>query len=184
MILTENVLNRKVRFFDKLSCYLESLSKTKVVNIMIPTDIYYRTELMCKCISSDIEIEWEVIHFIFYIYESFIQDTIEKYNPKDIVKIISRSYKYFNKTNFNVNGEEFSYCKYDNKVSRLVIKLDKKEIEKGELILSEIRELYGYNITFDELLSIIWINYIEEYKNGNNKKAYKTLYKLIKKEYC
>lgn len=183
MILTEGLFRKKSSIFSRFKSYIDNLATTEIINLIIPTDIYFRTKLMCKCISSDIGVDWRVVHFIFYIYQSFIQDTIEKYEPKKIVKMISRNYKYFQRTDFSVNGEEFSYCKYSDKVSKLVIELDKEEIEKGELILSEIRELYGYDVEFGELLSILWIDYIEEYKKGNNKKAYKSLHKLVNENF-
>ncbi|MDU2121871.1 MAG: hypothetical protein E7E64_04990 [Clostridium celatum] len=179
MILTEGLFSKKSSIFSRFKSYINSLTTTEIINLIIPTDIYIRTELMCKCISSDIGVDWQVIHFIFYIYQSFIKDTIEKYEPKKIVKMITSHSKYFQKTTFSINGEEFSYSKYSKRVSKLVIELDKKEIEKGELILSEIRELYGCDVGFGELVSILWIDYIEEYKQGNNKKAYKALHKLV-----
>lgn len=178
MILTGGLTNKKTNILSRIKSYFESLSTTEIINLIIPTDVFYRTELMCKCISSDIGIEWELIHFIFYIYQGFIQDTIEKYEPKKIIRMISRNSKYFQKTTFSVDGEDFSYSKYSNRISKLVIELDKEEVKKGELILCELGELYGCNINFGELLSIIWIDYIEEYKKGNNKKTYKTLHKL------
>lgn len=183
MFLSENVLGIKENIIDKILAYLDSKSKMQLVNIIVPSDIYYRTELMCKCISSDLEIEWGVIHFIFFIYESFIQEAIEKYNPSVIKSMINRSCRIFQSINITIDGEDFSYSRYDNKVSKLTIKLDKEEAAKGELIISEIEELFGYKLSFDELITLIWIDYIEEYKKGNNKKAYKTLYKLIEKEY-
>lgn len=183
MNISGNTFFRRFNIKNKINNYLESLSTTKVINLKIPTEVYYRTELMCECIASDIGTSWGVVHFIFYIYQSFIKDAVENYDPKKVLKIISSYHKYFQKTLFKVEELEFTYSKFDSKMSEITIKIDKEEVKKGELILYEIKELFGYDLKFDEFLSYLWIDYIEEYKKGNNQKAYKTLYRLVKEDF-
>lgn len=166
--------------FCRMYNFIENLSSTREVELAIPSDIFYRTELMCECVSDELEIDFQIQHFIYALYENFIHDAITKYNPKKILQAL-KDFPYYGETlNIVINGEKTIFEKNQHKIVNITITMKKCDIKKGELILSEIEELYGYNASFEKLMSAIWIDYIEDYKKGNNKKAYTSIVKLLK----
>lgn len=68
-------------------------------------------------------------------------------------------------------------------MTEVIITIDKKEALKEEMILAEIDELHGQAISLEKMLSNLWIHFIEEYKRGDNVKAFNNaIVRMLKKQ--
>lgn len=167
-------------FFSAIKSFIRGLSSVDIVEFIVPSDIFYRTELMCSCISEELELDFRVEHFIMAIYLNFIEDAITKYNPKKVLKMFSNRKTDNDTIDIVINGETEVFQRKDRHNITITVEMRKEDIKKGELIMLELRELYGFNTSFSRLLSAIWVDFIEEYKKGNNKRAYTAILNLLK----
>lgn len=163
-----------------ISELIDSHSDYYQATITIPSDMFYRTELICSYISEQLDESFGIEEFMMLLYNDFIRDCIINYNPARTYKMLSKEYNIEDKIQISINGEKavFNANKTDYKEIDLII--DKEEKSKGDLILRELHGLYGLHISFDEMVSKIWISFIEDYKTGTNKRAYHDLMKILR----
>lgn len=159
----------------KLSDYINYLFEDTSyyhAQISIPGDILYRTELMCQYISKHSDLDFELDSFIKIIYLKFINDCVEKYDPKKVYKMLTSEH-------YNIiisNGtDECIINRSNKKMYSLYIELPYEDVKAGELILRELYELYKYKFSFKTLLEQLWLDFINQYKTGKNKKAMQEL---------
>jgi hypothetical protein len=168
-------------FWDMIESFLSSFSKTEMLEIIVPTNVYLRTKLLCEYISEKVEVYFDVSNFLMTLYLDFLQSAIEKYNPKKIQEQITRSHGYDDILLIHANDKIYEYKKREGKQTTITIGIDKKDGRKGQLLLDEMEELYGQAPSLEKLLSILWINFIEDYKAGNNQKALNDIIRMLKK---
>ncbi|WP_297636925.1 hypothetical protein [uncultured Clostridium sp.] len=156
--------------------------KEKELTLNIPKKDFYRTELLCKCIEDDIEDDFLIEHFLMCLYLDFIRDCIKVYNLEKVYKILKEDYKNRDKKICISNGSKnVEVILEREKCIRLNITMEKKSMVKGELILMELKEEFGIEISFEELLEKLWIGFIREYKSKNSKITYNYLIKIIER---
>lgn len=160
--------------------YLESKSSNIIVTIHLPQNIVYRTELICHYISEEEKCDFDLNTFLLLLYYDFVKECIETYNPKKILQKLT--HKYFNDKSLIIsNGyENYQLSGMTKSLCTITINFDKQESSKGELILKELEELFHTKILFSTLLEQIWMNFIENYKTGDNKKAFNYLRTILK----
>lgn len=165
-----------------INSFISSFSKSATLRVNIPNMVYIRTKLLCEYISEQVGVEFGIENFLMILYIDFTNEAIKKYDPKRIYGIISNSYGYEDTIKIAYsNSEVYEYRRRDEKQVSLILSMDKRDVMKGELLLTEIYELYGHKISFEKMLSNLWINFIEEYKRGNNQKALNAIIKMLKK---
>lgn len=174
----------KLSLFYKIKNILQNLLVTEsspMFTLHIPNNTLYRTELICKYISDEQGYDFGLENFLMLLYLDFIQDAIKHYNPHKIFELLKKSY-YTSETIILSNGiDTYSIDKVDLNVCNLTITMSESDVKKGELILNEIYELYRYRFQFSKLLESLWLNFIEGYKCGDNKRAYHSMVNLLKK---
>lgn len=164
--------------FNALSGFLHKEPDYIDIDISIPREIYLRTQLICDYISEEEDVDFDLNSFIFLLFYDFIKECIEHYNPKKVFTKLT--FNYIDKQTLVITN---GYEKYevDNGINfyNLNISFDKNEVEKGELILEELSELFHSKISFSTLIEQLWISFIYEYKTGDNKKAFTYLKRII-----
>lgn len=188
--LFEIVNNQKIwkkcnkrNLFNLFSEYMSYFSKVELLKIVVPKNVYLRTQLICEYIEDNEGFYINVTDFVNLLYREFLSFSIEQYNPSQIHREITRSNKFHEKLKIHANDETFEYNKQIGKRSILSFTIDKKGAEKGRLLLEEMDDLFGNVPSLEEMIAIIWINFIEDYKAGKNKKALQDIVFLVEKYY-
>lgn len=171
---------RPLRFFDTLISMFKKESTSTEVDLTIPNNILYRTELMCSYISSENKVEFGIENFLMVLYMDFIKNSIKHYNPERTFKELTRKHEYKSEIVLMINGEREVYTEIKQECSTVEIEIENEELKKGQLILDELYDIYRYRISMNSLLSSLWINFIEDYKKGENKRAYTQIMKILR----
>ena len=166
-------------FFARMINFFKVEPSVTNIELVVPNDVYYRTELICECISDELDLDFGLAHFLTALYDNFIYEAITKYDTKKIIKSLRSRRIYERKAVVVIDGEEELCTLFADNISTILIEMQNSDIKKGELILSELEALYSCNVSFPELMSNVWIDYIEQYKQGN-KTAYSHLLKIIR----
>lgn len=163
----------------------EALSNTRTIEIKLPSNVLHRTELMCIYISEEIKDTFTINDFLMLLYLDFVKYAIKNYNPKRVLKEAMRKNELYQDDELTIVINDKTYIANKNSIrySYVDITMSKSEIRKGEIILDELYDLYKFKIPFEVLLSNLWINFIEDYQNGTNKRAYTSIVKLLKQVY-
>ena len=168
-----NIMNRIVDFM-----FVDEKCNNDVV-VMLPKSILHRTQLICEYVSSEKGYDFSLENFLMLLYYDFIRESISQASPEKI-------YKYIKRNTFEQEFITIAYGDYRETFLRndidsvsITIEMGDDDIKKGELILTELNDVFGCNISIGELISSIWINFIEDYRNGTTKKAYKTIVKIL-----
>lgn len=170
---------RNEGFFSRIINCFRAEPNTTDIELIIPKDVFYRTELMCECISDELDLDFELAHFLTALYDNFIYEAVTRYDTKKIARSLQLRKKYERKTIITIDGKQEVYNLIADNTNTILIEMQNNDIKKGELILSELKALYHCDASFPELMSSIWIDYIEQYKQGK-KTAYSQLLNLIK----
>lgn len=175
------VQNKKRGFWDMVIDFLDSFSSTVSLTITVPTAIYLRTKLLCEYISEEVDVDFDIANFLMLLYLDFINSSIKKYEPLKMYRSINPIYQQ-NETLKITQGKKVlaEYKRNNESKTSLFITMDKKDAVKGEMILYELDELYGHNLKLEQMMGNLWINFIEEYKRGDNQKALNTIIKMLK----
>lgn len=168
-----------------LAMMKKALSLYETVELRVPTDVLKRADLMCMYIQEETECLFEIESLLEILYFDFVGYAIKNYNPSRVLKEASRKQRNFNGHDaiiLQMDGKEYKMSREQKiKHSSIEIKMPKREYQKGQLILDELEALYGYKIPFEVMLSNLLINFIEDYKEGINKRAYTSILKILKK---
>ena len=171
----KSILNNCSEFIKGLAS-----SKEEIIKINIPQNILFRTQLICTYISEESDYPFELENFIMFLYLDFIKNSITRYNPKKTYINLTKEYYKRDLITISDGSETYIVDTTRTEFFEITIGMDKKDVAKGQLILDELYSLYGRKIEFDKLIESLWIGFIEEYKLGENKKAYKTILKMLK----
>lgn len=166
---------------EQVESFFEAFRRTITMELEVPTSVYARTRLLCEYISDKVGVRYHVSELLMTIYLEFLQKSIEGYNPTKIYEEITRSYGYGERLVIHAEDRVYEYEKRSGTKTILTITIDKKDARKGELILEEMDELFGNVPPLEGLFSTLWINFIEEYKRGNNQKALNAIIRSLKK---
>lgn len=174
---------KKNEFIKNLTSYIESFQKTESLEIVVPKNVYVRTKLICDYIEDSLDVSFQIANFLMLLYVEFLQTALKSYNPSTIHNVITRTHGYNEKLLIHDNEKVYAFNKQEKKQTILTIVIDKKEAEKGRLLLEEIDDLYGQAPSLEKMISTLWINYIEDYKEGNPHNSIPSIIALLKKHY-
>lgn len=174
---------KKNEFITKLTSYIESFQKTESLEIVIPKNVYVRTKLICDYIEDSLDVSFQIANFLMLLYVEFLQTALKTYNPSIIYNAITRTHGYNEKLLIHDNEKVYAFKKQEKKQTILTIVIDKKEAEKGRLLLEEIDDLYGQAPSLEKMIGTLWINYIEDYKEGKPHNSLPSIIALLKKHY-
>ena len=185
--MSEHTFNKETAWYTVVMNFIISLFNSKQeeiisnevdIEIKISTNIVLRTQLICEYISEEIELEFNTYDFLMLLYTDFIRETTKKYDPLKVYKELNRNY---NDTLKICYGNQCYKVERSNEGKKLVIiTMDKSIVMKGQLILDELNELYGFQSDINNMIHKIWVNFIEKYKRGDNNAVLKNIIKMLK----
>lgn len=147
--------------------------------VNIPENILCRTQLICDFIQEEHDCVFGLNNFLMLLYLDFLKTSVKSYNPEKLFKLLSKD--FFQADIIISNGtEDYSINRTNYNFSNLTISMNRWDFEKGQLILDEIYDLYKYKFSFSHLIQALWLDFIENYKNGTNKSAYYSIISLLK----
>ena len=167
---------------------IDMLSYTEEFKVIMAGDIVDRTKLLCIYIEEETGESFDLGAFILILFRDFLNYSVKNPLPSRILSEISTKPLKEEKDEYIkivCNGVT-SYEKPFNSTERInrkrvvKVKMDKREAQKGKIILDEIYFSQGISISMEELLSSLWTNFIVDYREGNNKRAYKSIVKILK----
>lgn len=176
----KQIKNMITSYFSNL---VNTYSNVESLEIVVPKNIYLRTQLICEHIQDTTGHLFDNTMFLWLLYNDFLNTSIEMYKPDMIRQEINRSHKHDEKLLIHSNDRIYAYEKSSCKRIILTITFDKRAIEKGELLLDELEDLYGQAPTLEKMIATLWINFIEDYKTAGNTKALLRIKDLLKKHY-
>lgn len=175
--------NEKTGFWKIVREFVSSFSSTVSLTIAIPTPVYLRTKLLCEYINDEVGVDFDVSNFLMVLYLDFIHASVKRYEPLYMYRSIHLKYPKADTLIISQGSKILAEYKRDKETrTDIWISMDKKDVLKGEMVLYELDELYGHQLTFEEMLANLWINFIEEYKRGNHEKALNAIIKMLKKQ--
>lgn len=173
----------KKGFWSVVQDFLSSLSPSVSLTISIPTSIYLRTKLLCEYVSEEVGVDFDISNFLMLLYLDFICSSIKKYEPLKMYRSIHPKYGTDDTLVIKKGSKILAEYKKKNETkTQIWMTMAKKDVLKGEMVLYELDELYGHNLTFEEMMANLWINFIEEYKRGEQAKALNAIIKMLKKQ--
>lgn len=176
------LIDNTVTIMSRLINNNVTIDCSNIININIPNNILYRTQLICSSISNKNNIDFNLNNFITILFDSFIDKCIKQYNPNTILKMLIFNKNFNNNNNLVIKYNDISYnINNNNHNNNYIMNIELSDDINSEsiLILDEIYDLYGYKFTVSNLIESIWISYIEDYKKGINKRMYYKLNKLV-----
>lgn len=176
------LIDNTVTIMSRLINNNVTIDCSNIININIPNNILYRTQLICSSISNKNNIDFNLNNFITILFDSFIDKCIKQYNPDTILKMLIFNKNFNNNNNLVIKYNDTSYnINNNNHNNNYIMNIELSDDINSEsiLILDEIYDLYGYKFTVSNLIESIWISYIEDYKKGINKRMYYKLNKLV-----
>lgn len=157
---------------------VHNTNKYSLVVLYVPDRILHRTDLICKYIERATSRKFGLDNFLMSLYENFIMNTVLEYNTSEIINIISK--KPQNRENFKIIvGNEIQYLQQSITYTKITLKMLNKDINTGNLLIKELEETNNFSIEFGELFSNLWINFIDGYRDKENKDMYKIILNMI-----
>lgn len=176
---------RKNFLFQWIDCWLDVKATEAELTVTIPHSVYLRTRLICDYVRSVYDTPMSTSHFINILYVDFIHRHMKKHNPRRIYDELTKYDFSFGEVEINdpLNNKKYTFKNNGSTEIEIDYTVSKKNIERGELILAELDELLGKHFTVEELLSKLWINFIQSFSDGNNEKAIDKLLKMAAKNF-
>lgn len=162
--LVKNIAESVFSLFDSFSSEFK-------LELVVPTNIVKRSLLICRYISEETEQEFGLDDLLMFLYNDFVDCSVKKYEPKKLLRDLSRVHNYDDVIKISFGGNEVyevNKSKYDRKLVEIVISKD--DTVKGQLILDELKDLYGFNMNITKMFYVLWVNFIEDYKRGEKNK--------------
>lgn len=179
-ILHNNFLNKVTYFLYDLFDAFTQEEKVKTFTISIPSDVLLRSKLICEFIESEIHDDFNLDNMLMLLYLDFIKDSIENYNPKTVYTLLNKSYYDTRNIVIASGNDSVSIDRAPVALSDLKMSISTEDYKKGQLILDEIYEIYQSRYSFAKLIECLWMNFIYSYKTDENKKAYRSIVKMLK----
>lgn len=173
----------KSSVFYRLSNFISDLFAKECdpeFTISIPDNIIHRTELICSYIRDEQGYDFEIENFLMLLYFDFIKNSIKNYNPKKVFEDLNKDFYKEEYIDLVIHNEHCRVRTAKYNKTNITMSMAKEDVKKGQLILDELYDLYGYRFQFSKLLENLWIRFIEDYKTGTNKRAYHSIVKLLK----
>lgn len=176
------VLNGSIGALDRIFSFFqrEEIQTEITYDVSIPTNVFHRTELICRYIRKEKGYDFHVENLLMLLYLDFIKQSIKSYNPKKVYKLLTTDYYERRSMVLTFGDEVYEIEKYETDYLTLEITIAKEDAEEGQLILDELYDLFKVRVSFNRLLESLWIGFIESYKRGENSRAYSSIVNLLK----
>lgn len=158
------------------------------LTISIPHFIYRRTSLICDYIRSELEMPIYNSDFIDILFTDFIHRYMRKYNLTKMFEELTKYDAKFNSNNLQIfdhtNNSVYTYEREENKSISFDFTFSKDNVKRVEIFLADLHDSKSNQyFTVEEVITRLWINFIQSFSDGNNEKAVEKLMKLADKNF-
>lgn len=180
----ELMINRGVEFhsfFTRIEHFINSFSKTVKLEIEIASFVYLRSKMLCEHIEENFGVQITVPILIWVLYKDFLTQSFKTKDLFKVYQVLTSQNKDDDSIELYHNGELIDKTPRENK-NKLIYRcsITKKEARNGEALLAEMDELYSHNLMLEQMISKIWEDFIENYKQKGTKETVMGLVRAIK----
>lgn len=151
---------------------------TESLEVVVPKNVFLRTQLLCGYVEDVTGQSFDENTLLTLLYDDFLNNSIERYDLSAVRQEIDQT-KYDEKLLIHSNDTIYEYGKRRGARMVVTISFDKNQVEKGELLLDELVEIYGKSPTLEMMVSAIWINFIEDYKINGGQQTLRKIKALL-----
>lgn len=158
------------------------------LSISIPHFIYRRTTLICDYIKTELEMPIRNSDFVDILFTDFIHRYMRKYNLTKMYEELTKYNVKFNSSSLQIidhmNNSIYTFEREENKCITFDFTFSKENVKRVEIFLADLHESKtNQYLTVEEVISRLWINFIQSFSDGNNEKAVDKLMKLAEKNF-
>lgn len=175
-------LTFKTNLWELIDSFRSTFSATEHLRLTLPSNVYYRSHLLCDYISEKVGVSFGLSDFIMMLYLEFLETSIETYKPDKIYEAITRSNGYDDTVVIHEQDQVYTFKKRETKRTDIFLTMAKRDAKKGHLLLDEMEDLYGQAPTLEKLVSTLLINFIEDYKTGHHQKALNGIVRALRQQ--
>lgn len=187
----ESTLNNNLSWYESVLNFVNNIFLDEVdeiieestdanLKLIVPANIVYRSELICEYISKQIGHEFCIYDLILLLYKDFINSNILKYDTLKMLRELTKDHDEVIKLKI---GDKVLEHKKECNRKLVIITVPKKDTLSGELLLEELKDIYGKEISLEKMFCNIWINFIEQYKRGENQEILNNIIEIIKEQH-
>lgn len=170
-------------FFGKLLHKINK-SSTVLLTISVPLPIYLRAEVFCEDIQDLSNMSFGQNDLIQLLYHDFLVYAQKNPEPRAIFRLLTSLETQADKdVKLEKKGDTvFSLVhkekEHDMKI--LNLRMRRKLALRGEVMLADMEEVepeHGY--TLEKVFELLYIDFIEKFRKGNNKSAIENIIRLL-----
>ncbi|PGQ88321.1 hypothetical protein [Priestia megaterium] len=178
----------KNSFFGKL-LYEFDKSSTKTLTLLVPMDVFVRAQVFCEDIEDLSGMEFTQADLIDILYMDFLTEIKAKPDHQGIFNMLIQLERGSGKDLGIVRSKKGSVFEVihefrDKNMEELKVKFRRKLILRGEILLADLESVFpDHGFMLENVLELLYCDFINNYRKGNNKKAVKEILKVLEEEY-
>ncbi|WP_273848306.1 hypothetical protein [Halalkalibacter alkalisediminis] len=153
------------------------------LRLMVPRDIYFRAQVLCEDVYELTENRFKLGNLVEMLWEDFLDYVRRKQDIKATYQLLLeydqgtpnvRLKKYDEKNIEEVPLYPVRKPSIDDEVEVFYSKMKRKDALRGEVMLSDIAQLFpNHHFTLERVLEILLIDFIVKYSKGEAQKIVK-----------
>lgn len=178
----------KNSFFGKL-LYEFDKSSTKTLTLLVPMEVFVRAQVFCEDIEDLSEMQFTQADLIDILYMDFLTHVKAKPDHQEIFNMLVQLERGSGKDLGIVRSKQGSIYEViheyrDKNMEELKVKFRRKLILRGEILLADLENVFpDHGFMLENVLELLYCDFINNYRKGNNKKAVKEILKVLEEEY-
>ncbi|WP_307325625.1 hypothetical protein [Evansella vedderi] len=145
------------------------------LNLLLPAEIHFRAQILCEDVEALTEERFRLDDLISMLWKDFINYARKTVDIKAIYKLLlefDQGTSNVRVKNYNEEKEEVLPLypirkRTETDIEKVYCKMDRKLALRGEVLLSDIANLYpSHPLTVERVLEILIIDFIEKYRTG------------------
>jgi hypothetical protein len=159
--------------------FKSSKVKTVKVAFLIPKEVVLRSNMLCSYLTKEAGYNFTLNEFVTFIYNCFIEECFQVYNPLGILNILN--YNYSDIITIKDGTEVYTVDRNIKNTKLVEFTLTETDAKGGLEVLEELKELYNYKSNLGNLVLKVWINFINRFKKDGNNEMLDTIVDMLKK---
>lgn len=175
-------------FFGRMLYGIDK-AKTITVSLLVPMDIFVRAQVLCEDIEDMSNMEFTQADLIDILYMDFLTYVQENPDHQKIFNMLVQLERSSGKDLGIVRSKEGSIYEViheyrDKNMEELKVKFRGKFILRGEILLADLEHVFpNHGFMVENVLELLYCDFINNCRQGNNKKAVKNILKTLEEEY-
>ncbi|MED4068603.1 hypothetical protein [Priestia megaterium] len=178
----------KNSFFGKL-LYEFDKSSTKTMTLLVPMEVFVRAQVFCEDVEELSGMQFSQADLIDILYMDFLTHVKSKPDHQTIFNSIIQLERTSGKDLGIVRSKQGSIYEViheyrDKNMEELKVKFRRKLILRGEILLADLESVFpDHGFMLENVLELLYCDFINNWRKGNNTKAMKDILKVLEEEY-